>query len=188
MNTTNFRRLIEGVICLLAFVGSIPLANWLISNVGTECIPQGPCVIPVFPGITAPSGVLVVGVAFVVRDLLQRRLGFYWALAGIAAGGLISIVFAAPNLVLASTAAFLLSEIADLFVYTPLQRRGFVRAAFASSIVGLVVDSFVFLGLAFGNFDFVLGQVLGKTWMVLLAIPLLVVIRERDQRVGMTPA
>jgi uncharacterized PurR-regulated membrane protein YhhQ (DUF165 family) len=188
MESTKRLRMIEGVICLLAFVGSIPFANWLIGNVGTECVPQGPCVIPVFPGITAPSGVLVVGLAFVVRDLLQRRLGLYWAIGGIAAGGLISALFAAPSLVLASTAAFLLSEIADLFVYTPLQRRGFVRAAVASSVVGLIVDSVVFLGLAFGSLDFLAGQVLGKTWMVALAIPVLLVIRERDRRLGLMPA
>ena len=37
--------------------------------------------------------------------------------------------------------------------------------------VGLVVDSIVFLYLAFGSLDFLLGQVLGKAWMVLLALP-----------------
>lgn len=187
MDSTKRLRLIEGFICLLAFVGSIPLANWLIGNVGTECFPQGPCVIPVFPGITAPSGVLVVGLALVVRDLLQRRLGLRWAFGGIAAGALISAQFAAPSLVVASTAAFVLSEIADLLVYTPLQRRGLIKAAFASSVVGLVIDSVVFLVIAFGSLDFVAGQILGKLWMVLLAVPLLLMIRERERRLGLMP-
>src|SRR3712207_9562412 len=42
---------------------------------------------------------------------------------------------APPSLVLASTVAFLLSELADLGVYTPLQRRGLILAVAASSVV-----------------------------------------------------
>ena len=56
-------------------------------------------------------------------------------------------------LVLASGVAFLLSEFADLGVYTPLARRRLVLAVVASSVVGLVVDSIVFLWLAFGSLD-----------------------------------
>ena len=72
---------------------------------------------------------------------------------------------------LASAVAFLLSELADLAVYTPLQRRRFMPAVLASSLVGLVVDSAVFLYLAFGNLDYLAGQVVGKAWMVLLTLP-----------------
>ena len=53
------QRQIEGLICLAAFGACIPAANWLIGNAGTFCVPNGPCVIPVAPGITAPSGVLM---------------------------------------------------------------------------------------------------------------------------------
>ncbi len=89
---------------------------------------------------------------------------------------------------LASAVAFLLSEAADLAVYTPLQRRGLVAAVAASSLVGLVVDSLVFLQLAFGSLDFLAGQVIGKLWMVLLTLPLLQWLRRRDERIGLTPA
>ena len=41
----------------------------------------------------------------------------------------------------------------------------------ASSLAGLVVDSMVFLWLAFGSLDFLAGQIVGKAWMVLLSIP-----------------
>ena len=37
--------------------------------------------------------------------------------------------------------AFLLSELADFAVYTPLQRKGLVIAVLASSLVGLIADS-----------------------------------------------
>ncbi len=73
---------------------------------------------------------------------------------------------------------------ADLAVYTPLQRRGLVLAVFASSVVGLFVDSVIFLYLAFGSLDFLLGQVIGKAWMVLLALPVIALIRKMDVRRG----
>lgn len=188
MLNLNTRRKIEGVIFLVGFAFTIPLANWLIGNVGTVCLPNGPCVIPVAPGVLAPSGVLAIGAALVLRDLVQRRLGLIWSFAAIAAGAVLSAFLATPALVLASTAAFALSETADLVVYTPLQRRGLVLAATASSVVGLVIDSIVFLTLAFGSLDLFAGQVLGKLWMVFIALPVLIWIRSRDRRMGMMPA
>ncbi|MDP3162492.1 MAG: VUT family protein, partial [Reyranella sp.] len=85
-----------------------------------------------------------------------------------------------PQLIVASTAAFLLSELADFAVYTPLQSRGLVLAVLASSVVGLVVDSVLFLWLAFGSLDYIAGQILGKLWMVLLALPVVHWIRKHE--------
>jgi len=181
------RRLSEGVAFLVGFALSIPAANWLIGHVGVTCVPNGPCVIPVAPGIMAPSGVLLVGLALVLRDLVQRRLGLAWSTAAIIAGAALSALIAPPSLALASGAAFLLSEFADLAVYTPLQRHRLVLAVFLSGSAGLVVDSVVFLYLAFGNLDFLLGQVLGKTWMVLLSLPAIRWLRRRDARLGLAP-
>ena len=87
-----------------------------------------------------------------------------------------------------SAGAFTVSELADFAVYTPLQRRGLVLAVLASSVVGLVVDSVLFLQLAFGGLDFLAGQVLGKAWMVLLSLPLMSWLRRRDERLGIQPA
>ena len=174
----------EGFLFLLGFGLCIPGANWLIGNAGTVCVPNGPCLIPVAPGITAPSGVLMIGLALVLRDLVQRRLGVGWAFGAVLAGALLSALFAPPALVMASAAAFLLSELVDLAVYTPLQKRGLLLAVAASSAVGLVVDSVVFLQLAFGSLDYVAGQVIGKAWMVLLALPVLHWLRRRDERLG----
>ena len=170
---------IQGYIFLAAFALCIPAANWLIGNVGTECIPQGPCIIPVAPGLTAPSGVLMIGLALVLRDLVQRILGVKWAVGAILVGAGLSALFAAPTLVLASAVAFLLSEFADLAVYTPLQRKRLILAVFASSVVGSVIDSAVFLYLAFGNLDFIAGQIAGKTWMVIVALPVIHLMRKR---------
>ena len=178
-------RRLEGFLFLLGFGLCIPAANWLIGHAGTVCVPQGPCLIPVAPGVMAPSGVLMIGLALVLRDLVQRRLGVEWAFGAIMAGAALSAFLAPPALVLASALAFLLSELADLGVYTPLQRRGLVRAVLLSSAVGLVVDSVVFLWLAFGSLDYLAGQVIGKAWMVLLSLPLIALLRRRDQRIGL---
>ncbi len=186
--TIEARRRTEGFVLLAAYAACIPLANWLIGNVGTVCVPNGPCLIPVAPGISAPSGVLMVGLALVLRDLVQRRLGAKWALVAIAAGTVLSAAIAPPALVLASAAAFLLSELSDFAVYTPLQRRGLVLAVLASSFVGLVVDSVLFLLLAFGDLSYLNGQIVGKLWMVLLSLPVIHWVRLRDERAGMLPA
>jgi len=178
----------EGLLFLAGFVLCIPAANWMIGNVGTACGPQGPCLLPVAPNLLAPSGVVMVGLALVLRDVVQRRLGLLAALGAILFGAVLSAFLAPPAIVAASTAAFLLSETADLLVYTPLQRRGFVLAVLLSSLAGLVVDSAVFLHLAFGSLDFLLGQIVGKTWMVVLALPLVQWLRRRDQRLGLAPA
>ncbi len=186
--TNDRQRLTEGVIALVLFGLTIPAANWLIGNAGAVCVPNGPCLVPVWPGVMAPSGVLMVGLALVLRDIVQRRLGPLAGLGAIAVGTLISAMLAPPAIVLASVAAFLLSELADFAVYTPLQRRRFVTAVFASSVIGLVVDSLVFLHLAFGSLDFLAGQIIGKAWMVLLALPLMHLLRRRDERLGLVAA
>jgi len=182
------RRLVEGIVYVVLFGLTIPAANWLIGHAGTECAPNGPCVIPVAPGLMAPSGVIMIGLALVLRDLVQRRLGVGIAIVAINVGAALSAVIAPPALVIASTVAFLMSEFADLAVYTPLARRRLVVAVVASSMVGLVVDSIVFLYLAFGSLDFLLGQIVGKAWMVVASIPFVAWLRRRDERLGLAPA
>lgn len=173
-----------GLAAFACYLASIPLANWMIGHVGTACVPRGPCLVPVAPGLLAPSGVLTVGAALVLRDVVQRCLGLVAGLAAIAAGTALSTLVAPPALVIASGMAFALSELADFAVYTPLQRRRLTLAVAASSIVGLVVDSIVFLALAFGSLDFLMGQIVGKLWAVLIAVPLMRLLR----RVAPTPA
>lgn len=186
--TTDSRRLFEGSVFLLLFCLTIPLANWMIGHVGTICPPNSPCLLPVAPGLMAPSGVVMIGFALVLRDLVQRRLGTEFGLAAIVAGTAISALVAPAALVIASATAFFISELADFAVYTPLARRRLVLAVIASSLIGIVLDSAVFLWLAFGSLDFLIGQIVGKAWMVLLSIPFISYLRRRDDRIGMTAA
>ena len=178
------RRRTEGLLFLAAYIACIPIANWLIQHVGTVCPPNGPCLIPVAPGLMAPSGVLMAGLALVLRDLVQRRLGVAYGLAAIGAGTALSAALAPAPLVIASAVAFLLSELADFAVYTPLQKRGLVLAVAASSFVGLVANSLLFLWLAFGSLEFLAGQIVGKAIMVVLTLPAIDWLRRRDRRLG----
>ena len=177
----------QGYAYLIAFILTIPAANWMIGNVGAVCPENSPCLIPVGFGIMAPSGVIMVGLALVLTDLVQRRLGKLWALGAIVAGALLSALIAPQALVLASGAAFLVSELADFAVYTPLQKKRLGLAVFMSGVVGLVVDSVLFLQLAFGSLDFLSGQIIGKTWMIVLALPIIWWIRQRDEKLGVIP-
>lgn len=156
------------------YIGTIFLANWAISRFGF---------VSVGFGLLAPAGVYFAGLAFTLRDLLQERAGKTPVLLSIIAGatisGLISTKFA-----LASAAAFLVSELADFAVYTPMRHRGWLTAVAASNAVGLVMDSVLFLWLAFGSLSFLAGQVVGKGWMTIAAVILLAIgrgIRGRSE-------
>jgi len=188
MSDTDKQKKIEGWIFLVLFCLTIPMANWMVGHLGTVCVPNGPCLLPVVPGVMAPSGVLMVGIALVLRDLVQRRLGVAFGIGAIVVGAGISAVLAPAYLVMASAAAFLLSEFADFAVYTPLARRRLALAVLLSSTAGLVIDSIVFLWLAFGSLEFLFGQIVGKFWMVLLATPFVAYLRRRDERLGLKPA
>lgn len=166
-----------GAAAFAAFILTIPAANWMIGHVGS-CIPQGPCLIPVGVGLSAPSGVLLIGLALVLRDLVHHRLGVAWAFLAVLIGAGLSTLLAPPSLALASGIAFLLSELADLAIYQPLYRRRLIAAVVVSSLVGAVIDSACFLLIAFGSLDYLAGQTLGKAWMVLLAVPILLLRRR----------
>lgn len=184
----NGRRKCEGLVFFVAFVATILLANWFIRNVGAECHGDV-CLIPIWPSFgfgdgMVPSGVLWAGLALTLRDLVQRRLGFWWSWGAVGSGALLSALLD-PQLALASGAAFFLAETLDLFVYTPLQRRNLLGAVIASNVVGLAVDSFVFLSLAGLPLGFMEGQIVAKLWMTALALPAIYWIREWDKQRGM---
>lgn len=163
----------------MAFLATIPAANWLIGNVGTYCVPDGPCLIPVGFGFSAPSGVLMIGAALVLRDAVQQLLGLRWAITAIVCGVVLSALVAPPALVLASAVAFAVAETLDLAVYTPLRKRNLPVAVLASGAVGAVADSAAFLFIAFGSVQYIEGQVIGKLWMTLAVAFVLVLIGQR---------
>jgi uncharacterized PurR-regulated membrane protein YhhQ (DUF165 family) len=173
-----------GIAAFVGFLACVPLANWLILHIGTVCIPSGPCLMPVAPGLMGPSGVLTVVATPVLRDVVQRCAGLRFSLLAVAIGLVLSVFVAPSSLALASGIAFAMSELADFAIYTPLQRRRLMAAVVASSMIGLVVDFVAFLSLRLGSLKFLPGQIAGKAWAVLIALPLVRLLR----RVAPTPA
>ncbi|MER7937864.1 MULTISPECIES: VUT family protein [unclassified Streptomyces] len=173
-----------------AYAATVPAANVLIDQFGA---------VPVGFGLTAPAGVFMAGVALVLRDLIQEQCGYRSVLCCIAAGSVLSLVYASPGLALASVLAFALSELVDTYLYTRVRAYGLKTAALtllapvsararlavgrqpsrsphgrlvsgviASNAVSLVVDSLVFLWLAFDSFAYLPGQLLAKAYVTLL--------------------
>jgi len=151
------------------YLATIPLANWFINNVGTVGFPGGPHTIPVGFGYQAPSGVLLIGFALFARDLLQERAGRKAVLLAIMIGLPLSVLVN-PAVAFASTVAFGVSEMADFAVYDRLRQYSKSAGIFFSGVVGGVVDSMLFLWLAFGSIQFWQGQVIGKIMMTLVCL------------------
>lgn len=165
---------------ILAFALTVPAANRLIENVGVQFEPNGPHLIDVGFGLMAPSGVLMIGAGLVLRDLVHELGGWRAAFFAIVIGAILSWFVASPALVIASVAAFLLAETADMLVYAPLRKKRLGLAVLASGIVGSAVDSAVFLWLAFGSLAFIEGQIVGKIWMSVAAYFVLSAMRRRS--------
>lgn len=157
------------MIWLASYILTIALANWAIVTFG---------LVPVGFGLLAPAGVYFAGLAFTFRDMTQEALGRWATVVAIVVGAGLSAIIS-PTFALASGVAFLASELADLAVYTPLRERHWLGAVALSNTVGLVLDSVLFLLLAFGSLDFLAGQIVGKLWMTLLAVGLLALARSR---------
>ncbi len=156
-----------------AFVGTVVLANVVTSHWG---------LIAAGFGLLVPAGTYSAGLALGLRDGLQDRCGVRWVLGAIAFGAGLSFVLADYRIALASGVAFLVSEIADLSIYTPLRRAGRRRAVLASNATGAVVDTVIFLSIAGFplTFESVGGQVLVKAvWCSLAVLAVREVVRRR---------
>lgn len=154
-----------------AFLACIVGANWALNTFG---------VVPVGLGLMAPAGVYFAGMSFGLRDAVQELSGRAWTVSLIVVGAGLSW-FIEPTFAVASGAAFLLGELADFAIYTPLRERKWVGAVIASNIVGSIVDSAVFLWLAFGSLEFIAGNVWGKALMTVPAIGIVWAVRNRRQ-------
>jgi len=151
------------------YLGSIVAANWAVSAIG---------VVPVGFGLMAPAAVYFVGFTLVLRDVLQRQIGKPATVGLIVAGAGLSALIS-PTLALASGLAFLASESVDLLAFSIVERFGFLRAVIASNAVSIVVDSLVFLSIAFGSLAFLEGQIVGKAAATLAGVAVLAILPRR---------
>lgn len=156
------------ILCSAAFLLCIVGANWAISTFG---------IVGVGFGLMAPAGVYFAGATFGFRDAVQELGGRFWVVGLIVLGAALSW-FIEPTFALASGVAFLFSEFADFAVYTPLRERNWPSAVVLSNTVGAVVDSAIFLWLAFSSLEFLWGNVIGKLWMTALALPVVYLSRR----------
>jgi uncharacterized PurR-regulated membrane protein YhhQ (DUF165 family) len=160
-----------GTVALVAYISVILAANYLTEHYG---------MVAVGFGLTATAGTFAAGAALLVRDMVQDTLGRAATVIGILAGAGLTW-FVSPALATASAVAFLVAELADMAIYTPLRSRGWTPAVIASNVVGAIVDTFVFLHLA--GFPVtaqgVEGQLVGKLlWATALPVALVVAVRQ----------
>lgn len=154
----------------VALVATVITANLLVVHFAP---------IPVGFGFLAPAGVLVAGLAFTLRDVVDELGGRWWVVAAIVTGALLSFAMGTGRVALAGAVAFAVSETLDWGVFRSLRHRGLVWAATGSGVVGLVLDSVIFLSIAFGSLAFLPGQVLGKTYALAAGVGLLALVRRR---------
>lgn len=178
-----------GFACLAGFIACVWLANFAISHWGDVAFPGGPHTVTLL-GLTAPSGVLVVGFSFSLRDGAQWALGKWWVAGGIVVGALLSALTADASIALASGLAFFIAEACDFGVYTPLAERGrWAWGVALSNTVGSLVDSVVFLWVAFGWAslgDFLKGQFILKALITLPVLLAMAPWRLRSGRAAVT--
>lgn len=84
-------------------------------------------------------------------------------MAAVLIGGVLSLLFAPPNLAAASAVAFTIAELADLIVYARLIGRK-PLAVISSQVIGAALDSAIFVWFAFGSLEFSAGTTLAKIY------------------------
>lgn len=135
--------------------------------------------IPLGFGLSAPSGVLMIGAALVLRDQVQEHMGAKWALGGIIVGAILSYLLADPFIAIASIVAFSVSELVDFAAYSYLRQRGRALAVAVSGLVGAVMDSIAFLYIAFGSLAYIEGQIIGKVIVSFMAAALIKALAQK---------
>ena len=160
----------RGAVALVAFLATIPLANWALRTWGF---------VPIGFGLVAPAGVYFAGLAFGLRDIAHELTSRTHVVGAIVVGAALSWGIE-PDFAVASGVAFLISESADLAVYDPLRNRNWPAAVVLSNTVGSVVDSVLFLGLAFSSTAGWFDLTVGKLYMVAPVIFLMREVRRRD--------
>ena len=108
---------------------------------------------PVDLADTLTWGAFTYPIAFLVTDLVNRRLGPTAARRVVVIGFLIavllSIALASPRIAIASGSAFLVAQLLDVSVFDRLRAGAWWRAPLASSALGSLVDTLIFFSLAF---------------------------------------
>lgn len=106
-------------------------------------------------------GAFIYPIAFLVTDLTNRHLGPRIArivvFSGFALAVLWSVFLATPRIALASGSAFLVAQLLDVAIFNRLRANPrWWRAPLISSLLGSVIDTVLFFGVAFSaSFSFI---------------------------------
>lgn len=98
-------------------------------------------------------GALTYPLAFLLTDLTNRSYGAkharYVVYIGFVLAVVLSIWLATPRIAIASGTAFLTAQLLDITVFNWLRHRTWWQAPLCSSILGSIVDTYLFFGIAF---------------------------------------
>jgi queuosine precursor transporter len=122
------------------YVGLMPLINWSFAAVPTFAIPDS-----LGGGAFQPLAI-VTGLVLVVRDFTQREIK-HWVWGAMIVGLALSTLTSWITIVVASGAAFLISESVDWAVYT-FSKRPLSQRIMISSLASAPLDQVVFIWLA----------------------------------------
>jgi len=162
------------------YVFSIIFGNLLVSYFG----------IIHFMGLMFPAGALAIGITFSLRDFVQKEFGhkvWYFMISSAIITALLSFILSdlpiSPwKVALASSVAFIVSEFIDWLVYT-ISKKDITFRIVVSNLFSTPIDSILFVGIAFGTFNFfeppVYGQAIVKYLSGLLVLPLIIYIRRK---------
>ncbi len=169
--------------CGIFYMISIIVGNLLVSYFG----------IIKFMGLTFPTGAILIGLTFSLRDLVQREWGdckvWYFMLISTLITSILSVILSNLSIppwkvALASAVAFLISEAVDWFVYLTT-KLDIIWRIIISNLFSTPIDSILFVGIAFGTFDFlqppVYGQAIVKYLSGLIVLPFLIYFRNKNK-------
>ncbi|TCD13753.1 queuosine precursor transporter [Oricola cellulosilytica] len=101
-------------------------------------------------------GAFTYPVAFLVTDLTNRRFGSSAArvivFCGFVLAVALSALLASPRIAIASGTAFLAAQLLDVSVFDRLRHSAWWKAPLVSSVIGSVLDTFMFFSIAFAGF------------------------------------
>lgn len=154
----------------VGYVALAVLANWMASK-WAWTVP--------LTHYVAPAGFVAIGVVLVFRDWIQQLVGLRWSLALVPIAGVLSYLIAElagwtslERIAVGSVVAFVVSESVEAAVFAPIRNRSLSLGVALSASVGNVIDSALFLWIAFGSEAFFPGNVIGKAEMIAIGVAL----------------
>ncbi|MCK7612392.1 queuosine precursor transporter [Roseibium sediminicola] len=134
---------------------------------------------------TLTWGAFTYPIAFLVTDLTNRRFGPNAARKVVISGFVVAIVvpmifwsfneaFTTPRILIASGTAFLVAQLLDVTIFDRLRRQTWWKAPITSSLIGSVIDTILFFGIAFSaSFAFIDGLFGMKDGSLAFPVPFL---------------